>query len=441
MTTYAVPRTTRWWRHWLGGWSHVVFMVLDVAVAFVGLLVLVLLGVGMALIPALLLGVVLVAPALWLAETIARWERHRVEAFTGRVVLPPPELDLPTWRRYFLNPVRWKATAYLALQCLWGSLAGGLVTGILCEGLAFLSFPFLTQVTPAGSVTALELVTVTPGFGAGAAVVLGLLALVLAPVIARILTHVDVQLAWWLIGRDPGLQIKQLADRVDTLTQSRAATVDSVEAERRRIERDLHDGPQQRLVSIAIDVGMARDALARDPEAARELLEHAHQSSKEAIAEIRQVARGIVPPILTDRGLDAALSAIAARMPIPVDVEVRGVDRLDPSIEAIAYFSVSEALTNVAKHAHATAARVVVDPLAPRAVGGRSALDAPDAAAVVLTIADDGIGGADPARGTGLAGLRQRVGSVDGSLEVSSPPGGPTTVTIMLPVRPPGGPR
>lgn len=247
--------------------------------------------------------------------------------------------------------------------------------------------------------------------------------LLVAPLLATGVTSVDRSLARTLLGTDPEEEIAQLAERVDSLTETREATVDSVEAERRRIERDLHDGPQQRLVAIAMDLGMARDRFTTDPEAARELLDKAHAASKEAIVEMRQVARGIVPPILADRGLDAAVSALAARSPVPVSVAVdEAVGRLEPSIEAIAYFCVSELLTNVAKHARAGHATVRLT----RTDDGR----------VVVEVVDDGVGGADPTRGTGLIGLRQRVSAVDGTLEVSSPAGGPTRAVVALPLRP-----
>jgi signal transduction histidine kinase len=240
------------------------------------------------------------------------------------------------------------------------------------------------------------------------------------PLVARGLVGVDLMLVRWLLGPSHTEELSVLSERVQTLTVTREATVDSVELERRRIERDLHDGPQQRLVSIAMELGMARSKLEKDPQAVREMLDRAHSSSKEAITEMRQVARGIHPPVLTDRGLDAALSALAARSPIPVTVSVSLDPRPTPTIEAIAYFCVSEALTNVAKHSRASAALVEV---------------VRDDAGLLVTVTDDGVGGVDPARGTGLIGLGDRVRAVDGRLEVTSPAGGPTVLTIVLPER------
>ena len=167
-------------------------------------------------------------------------------------------------------------------------------------------------------------------------------------------------------------------------------------------------------------LGMAKQAIHEDPDSAAQLVDEAHRSAKEAIVEMRHVARGIVPPILADRGLEAALPALAARSTVPVSVDVRDVGRLDPTTEAITYFVVSEALTNVAKHSRAEHATVTVTT---------------DDQGVRAVVTDDGRGGADPARGTGLTGLRQRVTAVDGTLEVDSPPGGGTRLTATLPLR------
>jgi signal transduction histidine kinase len=182
-----------------------------------------------------------------------------------------------------------------------------------------------------------------------------------------------------------------------------------------------------------MDLGMAKAKLDRDPASARELIQRAHASAKEAITEMRQVARGIHPPVLTDRGLDAALSALAARSPVPVTVRVEVAPRPQPTVEAIAYFCVSEALTNIAKHSRATSAQVEV----VRQDG-----------ALLVTVSDDGVGGVDPSRGTGLVGLRDRAAAVDGTITVSSPVGGPTVLSVRLPERrnpyrapaPPSGP-
>jgi signal transduction histidine kinase len=202
----------------------------------------------------------------------------------------------------------------------------------------------------------------------------------------------------------------------------RTRSVDSAAAERRRIERDLHDGAQARLVSLAMDLGRAREKLAaggdgRDEAAA--IVAEAHEEAKRALVELRDLARGIHPAILTDRGLDAALSSLAARCPVPVNVNVDVATRPSPAVEAIAYFVVAESLTNIARHSQASRADVTVSRRGDR---------------LAVSIHDDGVGGADTdGDGTGLAGLAERVESVDGYFRVISPPGGPTTVLADLP--------
>jgi signal transduction histidine kinase len=206
--------------------------------------------------------------------------------------------------------------------------------------------------------------------------------------------------------------------RVAQLSVSRARAVDAAEAERRRIERDLHDGAQQRLVALAMQLGMAKERFADDPEAARTLVVDAHEEAKRALVELRDLARGIHPAVLTDRGLDAALSALAGRSPIPVDVDVRLDGRLPPPLEATAYFVVAEALTNVARHSGARHATVRV---------------VQEGDQIVAEIRDDGVGGARTGPGSGLGGLADRVAAVEGRLLVDSPPGGPTSVRAELP--------
>ncbi|WP_217210760.1 sensor histidine kinase [Streptomyces sp. AC550_RSS872] len=214
---------------------------------------------------------------------------------------------------------------------------------------------------------------------------------------------------------------EQLARRVEDLAESRAGLVDAVDAERRRIERDLHDGAQQRLVSLAVNLGLAKATLGDLSEDARRVIDEAHREAKEAIEELNDLVRGLHPAVLEDRGLDAALSGIAARAPIAVGVTVNLPSRPSPAVEAVAYFIVSEALTNVVKHAEASRAEVTVECFGET---------------LVLVVSDDGVGGAEPAGGTGLAGLAKRVASVDGRLSVDSPVGGPTVMTVELPCVP-----
>jgi len=243
----------------------------------------------------------------------------------------------------------------------------------------------------------------------------GLAGLFVAPWLTAGVQRLDVRAAQALLGPSRADELEQ---EVEHLTQTRAGVVDAADAERRRLERDLHDGTQQRLVSLAINLGMAR-AQATSTEEARQAIAEAHEEAKAALAELRDLIRGLHPAVLEDRGLDAALSGVTARMPIPVRLSVDLQNRRPaPVIEAVAYFVVSEGLANIAKHAQASQAEIVVQRAGDR---------------LHIIVSDDGVGGANPARGTGLAGLRKRAESVDGTFDISSPPGGPTLLTVDLP--------
>ncbi|MEQ6899843.1 sensor domain-containing protein [Nocardioides sp. YIM 152588] len=211
---------------------------------------------------------------------------------------------------------------------------------------------------------------------------------------------------------------ERLERRVDALTESRASVVDHSATELRRIERDLHDGPQARMAAVALGLGLADDLFEDDPDAARRLVREARSTSSSALQELRGVVRGIHPPVLADRGLGGAVSALALDMAIPVEVAVAVPDRLPPPVESAVYFAVAECLANIGKHARATQAWVTL-----RHDGG------------VLhgEVGDDGRGGAVPGAGTGLGGIAARLAAFDGTMEVSSPPGGPTTVRWEVP--------
>ena len=236
--------------------------------------------------------------------------------------------------------------------------------------------------------------------------------------------------AWWVTPRAARLHATvakwllapsanaALTDRVRVLADSRADTVDAQAAELRRIERDLHDGAQARLVALGLSLGMAEELLARDPRAAQELLAEARQSSTQALAELRDLVRGIHPPVLADRGLDGALRALALAHPLPVEVDLELAGRPEAPVESAAYFAVAETLTNVAKHSGATGAWVRV-----RHEDGRLA----------LMIGDNGRGGAEPSENGGLRGIERRLAAFDGTLGIASPVGGPTIVTMELP--------
>jgi signal transduction histidine kinase len=210
----------------------------------------------------------------------------------------------------------------------------------------------------------------------------------------------------------------ELRARVEELERSRERIIEAGLAERRKLERNLHDGAQQRLVALSLSMRLARDRVARDPEGARELLDEAMIELESATAELRELARGIHPAVLSDRGLPAALKALAARMPVPIELVEAPAQRLNEVVEIASYYVVAEALTNVAKYASARSARVRIVQ-----VNG----------SVTVEVSDDGVGGADPEHGSGLRGLADRVAALDGSLEVDSPAGRGTTVRASIP--------
>ncbi|GAB1817147.1 sensor histidine kinase [Herbidospora sp. RD11066] len=209
-----------------------------------------------------------------------------------------------------------------------------------------------------------------------------------------------------------------LAPRHVRLAERVTEALDAHGHELRRIERDLHDGAQARLVSIAMRLGIAERVLADDPGKAAALITEARLSTEETMTELRGIIRGMYPPILADRGLPGAVAALAGRSPVPVEVETADVGRLPAAVEAAAYFVIAEALTNVARHSAATRARVGV-----QRTEGR----------LVAEVSDDGKGGADEQGGSGLAGIRRRVSAFDGTTTLTSPPGGPTTLRVELP--------
>jgi signal transduction histidine kinase len=211
---------------------------------------------------------------------------------------------------------------------------------------------------------------------------------------------------------------RALASRVHELTLSRADTVDSQATELRRIERDLHDGAQARLVSLSMSIGLAEELMHRDPSAAQRLLSEAREASSAALIELRQLVRGIHPPVLAERGLDGAVRALALVLPVPVTVDLDLRGRAQTPVESAVYFAVAEVLANVTKHSGAGQAAVV-----GRHVHGM----------LSIVVSDDGVGGADPANGTGLRGIERRLAAFDGTMVLSSPAGGGTLVTMEVP--------
>ena len=220
-------------------------------------------------------------------------------------------------------------------------------------------------------------------------------------------------------GEPPELRrARQLRERVDTLHDARQRIIAAADDERRRIERDLHDGAQQRLVAMTVTLGLAEARIATDPAGAARLVAHAREEAQLAVKELRELARGIHPAVLSDLGLGPALEALASRAPVPVEISGVPSEPLGHAIETAAYFVTAEALTNVAKHARARGAWVDL---------------ALEDGCLRLRVRDDGCGGANP-DGTGLHGLRDRVDALDGQLAVDSPPGGGTAVTVEIPL-------
>jgi signal transduction histidine kinase len=316
----------------------------------------------------------------------------------------------------------WKAAAYLLVKL--PVTVGELYAAFLAAaGLANLTYAFWwplfrnhpagAQLGPVAALTPFGSLHIATFPGTFAALAAGAAMLLAAPWLARAVSSADRWLMRGMLGP------ARLAQRVADLEQTRALAVEDSAALLRRVERDLHDGAQIRLATLAMNLGMAREKLGDDvdPEV-RELVDAAHRGAKDALVDLRNLARGIHPPAL-DNGLAAALATLAASSAIPVELTATIPQRPAAAIETIAYFCAAELLANAAKHSHANTIAIDVTERHRR---------------LVLRVSDDGRGGADPARGSGLSGLAQRVRTVDGSLETMSPQGGPTRVTVQLPL-------
>ena len=400
-------------------WLAVIHLLVGLVIGLVAFLVVVLgISLGIGLMPLFLVGIPVLVSVIWLAGLGARAERVRFAVLLGiDIPEPAPLPDEPRgWRRMnllFLARSTWLPAVYALLRLPLSAIQAVVVTVVWGVGLALVALPAYNGALPGGSAhmgafALNNLAWVALGVVTGVALLLS------APPLTQVLAAGDAAVARWLLG--PGRQARMEA-RIGELETSRAGVVDAAETERRRIERDLHDGAQQRLVSLAMELGRARAKFASDPQAAEAIVEQAHEQAKEALTELRNLVRGVHPPVLSDRGLDAALSGLAALSPVPVTVRVDLAERPPASVEAIAYFVVAEALTNVAKHAKASRALVTVT---------RSG------DLLNVAVSDDGIGGASLA-GQGLAGLAARVAGIDGRLLVTSPDGGPTEIEAVLP--------
>jgi signal transduction histidine kinase len=348
----------------------------------------------------------------WIWRLMARFERLLASRLLG-IELPPPYRSAEGgWFARLLSrlgdPATWKDLAYLIVHLPLGIVDFTAVALLLAPPLSLVAAPLLYWTVP-GGVDA-GLLTVDSAPVAGAAFVAGLILLPIAVRGASAFATLHATFARMMLtaATDP---------EVATLRSSQARIIAAADAERRRLERDLHDGAQQRLVAVALQLRMARDRLARGDDAL-ELVTQAGDEARRAIGELRDLARGIHPAVLTERGLEAALRDLVARAPLPVDLLEAPDARFPSTIEATAYFVVSEALANIAKYAHAERASVLV-----RREGD----------ALCVEVRDDGRGGADPAGGTGLRGLLDRVGALNGTLTVDSPPGEGTRVHARLP--------
>ncbi|MQY13379.1 hypothetical protein SRB5_35270 [Streptomyces sp. RB5] len=326
------------------------------------------------------IGLPLLAGGLVGARLLAKGERGIARGLLGVHVEEPTPIRarthgglLPWLWATLKDPVGWRATLFQVIRLPWGIFTFALTLVSL-----FVLWPFL-------------------------------------PWLARGMSNVDRALVRGLLSPSD-----ELERRIAELESDRGVVVDTAAADLRRIERDLHDGAQARLVALAMGLGLAKEKLLEDPDAAAKMVDDAHGEVKLALQELRDLARGIHPAILTDRGLGPALSSVATRCTSPVKVTVDLPVRPAPAIEGIAYFTTSELLQNVSKHARATSATVDVWRSDDR---------------LLIQVADNGRGGASLDGGSGLAGLAERLGSVDGLFVLDSPEGGPTTVTAELPWR------
>ncbi|WP_431944578.1 sensor histidine kinase [Actinacidiphila sp. bgisy167] len=360
-------------------WKEIAYLLANLPVDLVGFVyVTVVLYLGVSL-SVTVVGLPLLALGLAGCRLLGRVERTRARGLLQVAVeeprsLRPGRMGFFPWLWTSLkDPVGWRHALYFFIRLPWGIATFTVILTSL-----FVAWPVL-------------------------------------PFIARGLAGADRAMVRGLLSPSD-----ELERRIAELESDRGTVVDTAAADLRRIERDLHDGAQARLVALAMDLGLAKEKLQEDPEAAARMVHDAHGEVKLALQELRDLARGIHPAVLTDRGLDAALSSVAARCTVPVQVQVDLASRPAAAIEGIAYFTVSELLQNISKHSGAR--RAVVELWRS---DGR----------LMIQVRDDGRGGATAERGSGLGGLAERLDSVDGLLVVDSPAGGPTTVTAELPWR------
>jgi signal transduction histidine kinase len=389
--------------------------------------------IAVVLIPALVIsvsivgtviGLALVVAALYIARGLGGLHRRVQRIATGEQVSAPAPFRpgsglLSRLDRRLRDRDGWRAVGYTGVK-LPLAFAEGYAVAAVGIGLVEVVYPLawvLFRHHPAGTKIGpmMAIAPVPNGHwaietlpGTLSATLVGAVCVVAGVWLARGVAAVDARVVRLLLG----------PSRVSELERTRAIAVEDTAAALRRVERDLHDGAQVRLAAVAMNLGMAQEKA--DDETLRDLLDAAQTEVSGALADLRRIARGIHPPAL-DSGLADALASLAATSPIPARVQVKLPERPSPAIETMAYFCVAELLANAIKHSSANVIEIKIDE--------------ERAGFLRVRVADDGSGGADPSRGTGLAGLGQRASTVDGKLHLSSPPGGPTTVIVELPVR------
>ena len=384
------------------------------------LAVLVLIVVSLVVVVAPGVGLLVFSAVTQLVRVLTDLERRA--AGRNGVAIPRPYRPEPVadglWRRFqwmLTDPATWRDVAWLVPGAVTGLVLGALAFLIPLYGLQGAALlPLWLHLGGAwygyGVVWPIETVT-----EAWLSVPQGVLFLGVGLLAAPWLLWLHHRFAKILLAPTSNAA---LALRVRELTVSRADTVDSQAAELRRIERDLHDGAQARLVSLSMSIGLAEELVRRDPEAAQRLLTEAREASCAALVELRELVRGIHPPVLAERGLDGAVRALALVLPVPVSVDLRLPGRAQTPVESAIYFAVAEVLANVTKHSGARSASVV----------GRHRHGM-----LSIAVRDDGVGGADPANGTGLRGIERRLAAFDGTMVLTSPAGGGTLVTVEIP--------
>jgi signal transduction histidine kinase len=378
--------------------------------------------VTLALTPVPFLGLALVPWTMTLVRMRTDLERRRASrtgVLVSRPYHPPPERAVAGgWQRFrwtVTDPATWRDLAWLLPGAVVGFALGTIGTLVPLYGLAGLTL------------TPLWIWLGTGWYGYGATWSIDTLpaGLLCLPQGAAILAA-GLSVAPWLRRVDAHFarlflaptRAAELRLRVTQLTVTRADTVDAQAAELRRIERDLHDGVQARLVSLSMVIGLADALIDLNPAQAHRLLAEARESSGTALVELRHLVRGIYPPVLAERGLDGAVRALALSLPVPITVEIDLPGRPDAPVESAAYFAVAETLTNMIRHSRAHTGSVSM-----RHAKGT----------LTMVVTDDGGGGAEPAAGTGLRGIQRRLAAFDGTLTLSSPPGGPTVITMEVP--------